>query len=52
MWESYNGVFLTEGKMPEGYYDDEGETIGTEEQRQQGRGIPVAYISSWPRVRT
>ena len=45
IWESYNGVFLTEGKMPAGFYDDDGESIGTEEQRQQGHGIPVAYIS-------
>ena len=45
IWESYNGVFLTEGKMPENFDDEDGEEIGTEEQRRQGYGIPVAYIN-------
>ena len=31
--------------MPEGYYNAEGEPVGSDAQRAQGLGIPVAYIN-------
>ena len=45
IWESYSSKFVTEGKMPADYYDAEGRAVGSEAQRAQGLGVPVAYIN-------